>query len=246
MQHFFSSALSFFLSPFHWILFFLIAGFLFRNSRIKRRCRLFALAVFLIFSNGWLLNSYARKFQPSPLTLEPAKVYSCGIVAGGFASPDKDGTGVFNSTADRFIQVLKLFKQGHISHILITGGNGKLSLHSFREAEWVKKQMIIMGVPDSVIFIEDKSNNTAENAANAKKILDTFLLKPPYLLISSAHHLPRAMLLFKKAGMPVIAYPCSYIAGNGIITIADMMPSIGVLFTWNVYLKETAGYYWYR
>jgi uncharacterized SAM-binding protein YcdF (DUF218 family) len=246
MHPFLSSLLSFFLSPFHWILILLIAGFLFRKSSVKKGFRLLALTVFLLFSNAWLLNSYARKFQPLPVTLNPSNVYSCGIAAGGFASPDKEGNGFFNSTADRFIQVLKLYKQGHISHVLITGGNGKSSLNSFREAEWVKKQMILMGVPDSVIFVEDQSNNTAENAAHARKILDSFHLKPPYLLISSAHHLPRAMLLFKKAGVPVTGYPCSYIAGNGISTFADIIPSIGVLFTWQVYLKETAGYYWYR
>ena len=246
MHSFLSSLLSFCLSPFYWILFLLIAGYLFRKTTIKSFCRWLAIIIFLIFSNAWLLNLYARKFQPVPLHVSAASLYSCGIVPGGFASPDINGNGIFNSTADRFIQVLQLFKQGHITHILVSGGNGKKEMNSFREAAWVKQQLIIMGVPDTAIFTEDKANNTAENARNTKKILDSMHLPPPYLLISSAHHLPRAVLLFKKAGMPVVAYPCSYIAGNGIATMADLVPNIGILFTWEIFLKETAGYLWYK
>lgn len=246
MHQLMSSGLSFFLSPVHRILLLLIAGFLFRPPLIKRCCRVLALLIFLLFGNAWLLNWYASKFQPAPLLLSPVTVYSCGIVPGGFASPDIDGNGVFNSSADRFIQVLKLFKQGHITHIMISGGNGKKEMEGFREGAWVKKELVIMGVPDSVIFVEDSSNNTVENAANTKKILDSIHLQSPYLLISSAHHLPRASLLFKKAGVQTVAFPCNYIAGRWISSIAGIIPGIGPLFIWELYLKETAGYYWYR
>lgn len=246
MHQFLSTLLSFLLSPLHWILLLLIAGFFWRKSSIRKICSIAALVIFLIFSNPALLNWYAGKFQPAPVLMATNTVYSCGIVPGGFASPDADGNGVFNSTAERFVQVVKLFKLGHISHILVSGGNGKAEMNAFREGAWVKKQLIIMGVPDSVIFVEDQSNNTAENAVNSKKILLSNRLSPPYLLISSAHHLPRATLLFKKAGVSTVAFPCNYIAGRGIPSLRDMVPNIGTLFTWELYLKETAGFYWYR
>ena len=241
-----SSVLSFLLSPLIWIAMLIIAGFLFRKKSVKKICWVLALIIFLVFGNGWLLNWYARQYQPTPVTLAHGTTYSCGIIPGGFASPDIEGNGNFNSTADRFIQALKLFKQGHITHILVSGGNGKKELKIFREAAWVKEQFVIMGVPDSVIFVEDQSNNTAENVIHTKRILDSGHLPPPYLLISSAHHLPRAAVLYKKSGLAVVEYPCSYIAGRGISTIADLMPGIGTLQTWDIYLKETAGYLWYR
>lgn len=241
-----SSLLSFLLSPLLWVLIMILAGFLFRKKNYKRTCWILAGILFLVFGNGWLLNWYARQFQPAPVKLKPGTTYSCGIIPGGFASPDIDGNGVFNSTADRFIQALKLFKQGHITHIIVSGGNGKKELKTFREAAWVKQEFITMGVPDSLIFVEDQSNNTAENVANTKSILETRRLAPPYLLISSAHHLPRASVLYQKSGINIVAYPCSYIAGRGISTIADLKPDIGVLQTWSVYLKETAGYLWYK
>lgn len=246
MHQFLSALLSFLLSPLHWILLLLFAGFLWKKSSFRKIFNVAVLVIFLVFSNAALLNWYARNFQPAPVRIPSNAVYSCGIVPGGFASPDADGNGVFNSTAERFIQVLKLFKLGHITHILVSGGNGKAEMDAFREGAWVKKQLLIMGVPDSVIFVEDQSNNTAENAINSKKILLKNRLSPPYLLISSAHHLPRATLLFKKAGVSTVAFPCNYIAGRGIPTLRDVVPNIGTLFTWELYLKETAGFYWYR
>jgi uncharacterized SAM-binding protein YcdF (DUF218 family) len=246
MHSFLSFLASFLFSPLYWIIALLLAGFIFRKAVVKKSCFGFALLLCLVFGNEWLLNSYAKSFQPAPVFFAAGQVFSCGIIAGGFASPDIDGNGIFNSSADRFIQALRLFKSGTISHILINGGNGKKQMKSFREAHWVKNELLIMGVPDSVILIEDESNNTKENALNAKKIFDSLQFSPPYLLISSAHHLPRASLLFKKAGVHTVAYPCNYIAGRGISSIAGIIPSLNVLDTWAIYLKETAGYYWYK
>jgi uncharacterized SAM-binding protein YcdF (DUF218 family) len=246
MHQFVSAVLSFLLSPVNLIILLLIAGYLFRPVSIKRSCRIGALVLFLLFSNQWLLDLYASKWQPPPALINPGTMYSCGIVPGGFASPDASGNGYFNASADRFIQALKLYKLGQITHILVSGGNGKAELKTFREAEWVKKELAILGVPDSVIYIEDNSGNTAENARNTKKILDENHLQRPYLLISSAHHLPRAMAIFKNAGLITVAFPCNYLAGRGINTISSIIPRLEVLFAWNPYLKETAGYLWYR
>lgn len=199
-----------------------------------------------MFSNQALLNLYAKKWQPAPVAIQSLKEYSCGIVPGGFASPDADGDGYFNAASDRFIQAVKLYKPGIIKHLLISGGNGKRDEKSFREAAWVKNELITFGVPDSVIFVEDHSNNTQDNAANSKKILDSLQLKPPYLLITSAIHIPRAALIFRKTGVPVDIFPCNYTAGRGSFSFWDLVPKPSVLMSWNPYLKETTGYWWYK
>jgi uncharacterized SAM-binding protein YcdF (DUF218 family) len=241
-----SAVLSFLLSPLNWIILLLIAGYFLRKALLKKICRIVALCIFLLFSNEWLLDWYAKKWQPAPVVISTGIAYSCGIVPGGFASPDADDNGYFNATADRFIQVVKLYKLGVIKHILISGGNGKIESKNFREGHWVKGELISMGIPDPVIFVEDKSNNTFENAMYAKQILDSVQLKPPYLLITSAHHVPRASLLFKNAGILTVPFPCSYIAGRGNFSFPSLLPELGVLGTWDLYLKEAAGYLWYK
>ncbi len=119
-----SSVLSYFLSPLTWIILLLLGGFFFRKKSLKRFCRILALLIFLIFSNEFLLDWYENNWQSRSVALGAGTTYSCGIVLGGFAGPDADGNGYFNGSADRFIQALKLYKLGTITHILISGGNG--------------------------------------------------------------------------------------------------------------------------
>ena len=245
MHHFASILLSFLLSPFNLIILLVLVGYVKRKTSSGKLYNVSALIIFLLFSNSWLLNWYAGKWQPSPGIINRNITYSCGIVPGGFASPDANGNGYFNATADRFIQAVKLFKVGEISHILISGGNGKVDKKSFREGAWTKNELITMGIPDSVIFVEDRSNNTSDNARFAKNILDSLQLKPPYLLITSAIHVPRASLLFRNAGVPVAPFPCNYFDGRSSFDFSSLIPSPSVLSSWNFYLKEAAGYLWY-
>jgi len=246
MHQFASAVLSGVLSPFNWLIVLLLIACMVKKRSLKKTALILALFVFIVFGNAALLNWYAKTWQPKPVVPSPSAEYSCGIVPGGFASPDADANGYFNATADRFIQAVKLYKTGHIKHILISGGNGKINDNNFREAAYVKGELITFGVPDSVIFTEDKANNTNENAIYSKQILDSLHLTPPYLLITSAFHMPRAALVFKKAGVDVVPFPCNYNIGRGSFSAWDLIPTPSTLLGWDAFLKETVGYWWYR
>lgn len=246
MHQFFSTTLSFFLSPWNWIIILLVAAWLFRKRTAKRVCIILVFCIFILFGNQALLNLYAKAWQPKPVAINSLTEYSCGIVPGGFASPDENGNGYFNMTSDRFIQAAKLYKLGIVKHLLISGGNGKENNKNFREAAWVKGELKIFGIPDSVIFVEDRSNNTQDNATNSKTILDSLHLQPPFLLITSAVHIPRAALVFRKAGVPVTIFPCNYTTGRGNFSFWDLVPNPSVISGWDPYLKETLGYWWYE
>lgn len=241
-----SAILSYILSPFNWIVLLLIAGYVIKQKAIRRVCRIWALLIFIVFSIPFLLNEYAKHWQPAPRNISDLKIYSCGIVPGGFGSTDPDEIGYFNISSDRFIQATKLFKAGKISHIMINGGNSKKNKANFREGAWAKKEFIAMGIPDSVIYVEDRSNNTLDNARNAKQILDSLALQPPYLLITSAYHVPRASVVFKNAGVATDPFPCNYMNGRSVNNIGSFIPHLSVLYDWELFLKETAGYYYYK
>jgi len=246
MHQFASAVLSWVLSPFNWLVVLLILAWIVKKRSFKKIALILAACIFIVFGNQWLFNWYVKKWQPKPVAVNPVLQYSCGIVPGGFASPDENANGYFNSSADRFIQAVKLYKAGEIKHLLISGGNGKTDENSFQEAAWVKGELLAFGVPDSVIFIEDKSNNTNENAANSKIILDSSHLRPPYLLITSAFHMPRAALTFRKAGVVVDPFPCNYSAGMGSSSLSDLIPTFSTLLSWDIYLKEAVGLFYVR
>ncbi len=241
-----SAILSFILSPFNWIVFLLIAGYFSKKKTIRKFCRFTALLIFLVFRNPFFLNEYARYWQPPPQPLNQLPVYSCGIILGGFISPDAREIGYFNIASDRFIQAVKLFKTGKINHILISGGNGKKHKVNFREAVWAKNEFIAVGIPDTAITIEDRSRNTVDNAMYGKQILDSLKLASPYLLITSAYHIPRASVIYKNTGLDVKGFACNYMNGRGNTSFGSLIPRLSVLYDWELYLKETAGYLYYR
>jgi uncharacterized SAM-binding protein YcdF (DUF218 family) len=218
----------------------LIVSLISRSKKWKYRCLIAAIVLLVLFTNPFLFNQFAQSWDIAPYKSDNKK-YNCAIVLGGFSSGSYKADGYFNTAADRFIQGTKLLSTGQTSHLLITGGTGSLLSGEFREATWVKKQLHQFNYPDSAILIESNSKNTLENAKFSKVVLDRAKLKPPYLLVTSAFHMRRSLMIFKKAGMEVIPYPANYLIRRKAV-VSDIIPEADILSYWNIYIKEVVGY----
>src|ERR1700761_4614884 len=126
MYFIFSKILLFLLFPLSWIIVFALIALFSKKQRLKRRSLIAAVVLLIIFSNHFILYLYAKNWDIYPVPLVKGKVYSAGIILGGFSGEDKNGNGFFSESSDRFIQALKLKATGQISHILISSGNGNL------------------------------------------------------------------------------------------------------------------------
>ena len=199
-----------------------------------------AIVLLVLFTNPFLFNQFAQSWDIAPYKPD-SKKYSCAIVLGGFSSSDGNNGGYFNTSADRFLQGIKLLSNGQTSHMLITGGNGNLLSGGFKEGLWVQKQLKEFNYPDSAILIESESRNTLENARFSKLILQKAKLSPPYLLVTSAFHMRRSLMIFKKAGINVVPYPANYLVRRKAV-ISDIIPKTDVLSYWDIYIKEVVGY----
>lgn len=242
MFFYFSKILEFFIYPFNWILILAIIALATKRKTLKKKLLITAGLLLVIFTNPLLANEFGRLWDIPSQSSDDKKVYSCGIVLGGFSSELANGHGYFNEFADRFIQAAELYNTGKVRRILVTGGNGALVPDQFKEADWVKQQLLKFRVPDSCVIAEDKSRNTIENAAFSKIKLDSAHLTGPYLLITSSFHMRRSLQIFKKTGLNVVPYPCDPITSQGFGGIQDFLPDPGVLCTWNIYIKEVIGY----
>jgi vancomycin permeability regulator SanA len=78
-------------------------------------------------------------------------------------------------------------------------GCGGLGNHPPAEAEVMKRELIVLGVPESAIRTETRSRNTLENAVFSARILRREKLEN-ILIVSDRYHLPRAVLCFKTLG----------------------------------------------
>ncbi|RYE20047.1 MAG: YdcF family protein, partial [Sphingobacteriaceae bacterium] len=219
-----SKLLIYFLYPLNWILLLLIAAVFIKNTRYKRRIIVAAFIVFLLFSNGILLNKVASAWdiQPKP---QPKKIYSCALVLGGYISEYNKTTGFFNGAADRFIQALKLKESGATTHLLFTGGNASFTPDGFIEGNWLKQELQPYHFADSTLLFEKQSRNTIENIRFSKAILEAKHLPPPYLLVTSAFHMRRALLICKKAGLQVTPFPCDLSPAANQVSFDQLFPS---------------------
>src|ERR1700761_1621894 len=116
-----SKLLFIFVLPFTWILILLILALLSKKPARKRNRLIAAFVLLIIFSNPFILNTVARAWDIKPVPLQAGKTYSCAILLGGFSGEDANGDGFFNFAAERFIVALKLYNEGKISRILVSG-----------------------------------------------------------------------------------------------------------------------------
>jgi uncharacterized SAM-binding protein YcdF (DUF218 family) len=235
-----SKLLLLFIFPLTWILLLLAVSLISKSKKWKYRCLVGAIALLVLFTNPFLFNQFAQFWDAAPYKPD-GKKYSCAIVLGGFSSGSDKGDGFFSNSADRFIQGAKLLSTKKATHLLITGGTGSLLPDEYREAPWARKQFLEFNYPDSAILIESASRNTLENAKFSKAILKKAKLPPPYLLVTSAYHMRRSLMICKKAGIEVVPYPANYLVRRKAI-VSDFIPSAEILSNWNIYIKEVVGY----
>lgn len=246
MEFIFSKIIGYLISPF--VLLFIVAIFILYNrnsTKLKTYLGIF-IALMYFFSCPTILQILAKTWDiTTPKT--QLKHYSCAIVLGGYVSRDKNGIGFFSSFSDRFIQATRLFKSNHFDYLLVSGGNSNIvNDRLFKEADFVASVLKEMQIPDTAILLENKARNTYENAIFSKQLLHEKGISPPYLLITSAFHMRRSLLHFKKNGIDVVPYSCDYLVDYNNFKINDLIPNIETFAKWNIYIHEIVGYVAYK
>ncbi len=113
-------------------------------------------------------------------------------------------------SARRYITFAGLAREYPKAKLAFIGGNPEIvSRSKMSNVEVAKPLLKAMGIDADKVIFEDKSQNTYENATLGKEAV-----KPAknenWLLVTSAAHMPRALMTFKKAGWNVYAAPTDY------------------------------------
>jgi uncharacterized SAM-binding protein YcdF (DUF218 family) len=131
------------------------------------------------------------------------------LLGGGIIDkvPDFSGYGIpTDRMIGRIVTAVRLQKKMDIP-IIVSGGKSNLSNSS--EALIVKRFLIDLGVKEDQIKIDEKSRDTIENAKHIREICLRNDYKNP-ILITSASHMKRSVLSFKKVGIDVMPYPANF------------------------------------
>lgn len=224
----------------------ILSSFVIKNKRYASIARKASVGMFCIFTNPLLAQWAINAWEPEPIPYATMpKDYAYAIVLSGITHPDRPPFDrvQFNKGADRIVHAVDLYTIGVVKKILITGGSGVLTFEGKKESLKLRDFAIQRGVSRRDIIVEDQSRNTYENAILSKKMLSDVEAKSnKMLLITSAFHMPRAYLCFKKAGMNVTPFPTDYYGGPIRMTPDEIIiPSIRGLQIWTILTKEWLG-----
>ena len=219
------------------ILFFLVSFLLFLQTKRKLWFVLPVLLMYLLSVSAvsdHLIRPLETMYPQAPIKdLQQAQAI---VILGGGAHyfvPDFNGKGqVAPDSVNRYVMGLRLQRVLHLP-VIISGSLG--------EALYGTRLLKSCGLEDKFILKETKSRNTANNAKYTKE----FCVMKGYqklILVTSAHHLPRSVLLFQREGVDVIPYPADYRThANTYYLLSDFTPSYDSMSNSALALKEYLG-----
>jgi uncharacterized SAM-binding protein YcdF (DUF218 family) len=128
-------------------------------------------------------------------------------------------------------------------HLVFSGGEGRLLATGVSEAELAQQFYAQQGVEPSRLSLEGGSRNTRENARQVAALLGE-RCQQPWLLVTSAWHMPRSVPEFEAVGCQVTPYPVDFRTGQTTSWTEYSLARSVML--WQVALHEWLGLAVYR
>lgn len=216
-----SKLLSFATQPLAWVVLILLMGLLLTALRRRWGTRLCWLALVVLLVQGWeplpdALLRHLESKHPAVATATSLTEYTGVIVLGGALDPayawaDHEQPAL-NDAAERMTAPVALAQRFPHLKIVFTGGEGELLATGLTEAARAKIFFDMMGLSPQRVQYEADSHTTYENAV-LTAALPNIDKHQPWLLLTSANHMPRSMATFLRSGWNVTAYPVDFRAG---------------------------------
>ncbi|MDX2287861.1 MAG: YdcF family protein [Hyphomicrobiaceae bacterium] len=158
-----------------------------------------------------LIRPLEQRFSGVPLPPPEAGIAGIIILGGfedGWVSAGRPGLAL-NEAAERLTEGVRLARRYPQALVVFTGGVGGLVAGGEDAAGPVGSFLADVGVAPERIRLEPNAVNTWQNA-----VLTRELLAPApgarFLLVTSAYHMPRALGVFRRAGLSVLPAPTDY------------------------------------
>jgi uncharacterized SAM-binding protein YcdF (DUF218 family) len=137
-----------------------------------------------------------------------------------------------------------LYRAQKADLIVITGGNLPWSARLVPEAEEMAELLVGLGVPRQALVLDAASRNTRENALNTAAIFRSHGLTSG-LLVTSGAHMPRALAVFRQAGLQATPVATD-LRAERYEGFLDLLPDAMALEKTTTAVKEWIGLAAYR
>ena len=219
--------------------------FLYRNKLSKAK-------VTLIFSAVWLfLISYSPvpdillyKLEAKIPTLHTAPTHIKYIyVLGGGHHTDEDlpiTSQVVETSVVRLSEGIRHYRQlDGKAKIIVSGYHGLYD--PTEHAVMQKKLATSLGVDEADMILQLGTKDTQEEAQAGKKLLGS----TPFILVTSASHMPRALKFFKDEGLTPIPAPTNHLGNKKNLDYTDFF-SATALKKSHILFHEYLGLLWQK
>ena len=177
-----------------------------RRRGAQRVCLAMAVMVLLVAGNDWVVAGMTRHLEGQFLPRDPVPeadaivVLSGGVLGRRAPRPSIE----IGEAGDRLIYGASLYKQGKAPQIICTGNVATGGMAPRPASEDMAELLAILGIPDSAIVTETRSENTHDHAVLVCPMLEQ-RRAGRVLLVTSAMHMPRAMGVFRR-GCPAVEF----------------------------------------
>jgi len=245
-----SKTLNILVLPLTLVVVFFVLSVVVKKQPWKKRFFWTGFILLLFFSNHFIANSIMGVWEIKTKAFDEMRPYQMGIVLTGatqaFLKPDDRV--YFQRGADRVTHTIQLYKLGLIKKVLISGGSGRLLAEDEPEANKFQRVMVMAGISEQDIIIENKTRNTYESAVAVKTVMDSLQYKAEdCLLITSAFHMRRSLACYYKAGLNVESFTTDFYAQQEEFFLTSLfVPTLQSFIIWEKLLKEWTGFTAYK
>lgn len=223
-----------------WLLVASIVSYIIRLKKIASVMCLISVSIYFILASGpvsQLLLSSLEYQYPSyqPATTNDQSISTIVVLTG--SAEVKPATPVSShlntSSVYRVLEAQRIFLLHSHSNIIISGLG--------ETPDTLRTVMLNLGIPATSISVDKNSTTTYESSINIKKLL----ADEPFILVTSAGHMPRSIATFESQGMNPIPAPTEFISRQNIFA-AQYLPTPRHMLNSELAIHEYIGMLWYR
>lgn len=201
-----------------------------KRPRIAAYAIAFALILLLGTSNAWVSRYFVRSLEWQNIPSSVLPTAEAIVVLGGATRsplPPRPGVDLLES-GDRVIYAGQLYRQKKAPLIILSGGRIEWFGKGTSESQDMATILTSIGIPAEALIQEPDSLTTYQNAVNVKKILESRKIKK-VLLVTSAIHMPRSLLIFQKQNIDVIPAPTDFLVSDSELQELTISPKSAIL-----------------
>ncbi len=213
-----SKLLNLLAQPLAWVVVLLGLALLVQRRWSQRARQMQWLALGLLLLVGWLPlpnallwsleNQYPEIAPQADLSGYVGVVVLGGATESGYLAQAHPQP-LLGGAAERMTAPVSMRLRNPHLRLIFTGGEGELVGSGPSEAIRAQGFFESMGLLAGQVQYESVSRNTFENAVLTARLPGVDITQP-WLLVTSASHMPRSMATFAKAGWNVTAYPVDF------------------------------------